>query len=236
MTKLKYLMCNLKSNKNLPEILEYKHTLNNLNPHKTNLVVFPSAIYLPFFYDAKYELGTQNLSTQISGSYTGEILSSQLASLKVKYCLLNHYDQHLSLPDIIAKIKNATQANIKVVLCLGEEQEQELNATKEYITNLIDIIFKDLTVTETQKIIIAYEPTWLINQNHDLNYLKITEIIRQLKDHLKLVYGLHNPIIYGGGINLDNISELLHIDIIDGLLLGRVCLNPQNILNILEKL
>ena len=54
-------MCNLKSNKDLKEILEYKKKMQRIEKKGIEFVLFPSDIYLGFFYDALSKIGCQNL-------------------------------------------------------------------------------------------------------------------------------------------------------------------------------
>ena len=109
-------MINLKTNKNIREILEYKKKLKDLYAEKIELVVFPSSPFLGFFYDVPYKVGSQSVSIYESGSHTGEILAKDIASLKVSYCLINHAEAPDTTENIKQKIKNATKENIKVVL------------------------------------------------------------------------------------------------------------------------
>ena len=105
MKQLKYLISNLKSNKNLPEIIEYKKKIEKISLQNKIFILFPPSIYLPFFYDAKYDIGSQNISIYESGSHTGEILASQLASLHVSYTLINHCEVKETIESCILKIK-----------------------------------------------------------------------------------------------------------------------------------
>lgn len=233
---MKYLMCNLKSNKNLKEILEYKSKLGKITKENLQFVLFPSDIYLSFFYDSNYFIGSQNLSIYNDGNHTGAILPNQLKSLKVKYCLLNHAEQKQELSDLIIKIRNANIAKIKVVLCIGENEKQDILKTTKILTTQLDLIFSKLTKEEQENIIIAYEPIWAINNEVIIDNNQTVTLITEIKKYIKLVYGLQLPVIYGGGINNTNIDNLLKYDILDGYILGKFSLNPENILNIIEKI
>lgn len=228
-------MCNLKSNKTLREILEYKKKIGNIESDNIKFILFPSNIYLSFFYDVNYEIGCQDLSIYKEGSHTGQTLAKQLTSLKVKYCLLNHAEQNMAIDELIIKIKNASLAKIKVILFLGEEQINDREDTKNILITKLETIMHNLTTNEQRNLIIAYEPTWAINQKEITNYEEIVFYIQELKDHIKTTYNLTLPIIYGGGVNEFNIANLLKYDIIDGFILGNSSLNPDNILNILNK-
>ncbi len=226
-------MCNLKSNKDLKEILEYKKKIQNITNELVEFVLFPSDIYLGFFYNANFKIGCQNVSVYQSGSHTGEILAHQLASLKISYCLLNHAEANDTIENVTKKIHNACKENLKVVLCLGEENENE--DAYDIITKELDSIFSKLKKAEQEKIIIAYEPKWSI-QSHMKEIKIINETIDNLKKYIHTKYDLTLPVLYGGGINTENVDKLIKSKKIDGFLIGSCANNPENILEILKKI
>lgn len=227
-------MCNLKSNKTLKEILEYKKELANLKKEDLELVLFPTSIYLPFFYDAPYKIGSQNVSIYEKGSHTGEVLANQLKSMKVSYVLVNHFEMKETFDNIISKIKNATKENIRVVLCIGEKNRQTMDETIVEVKKEIKKIFTKLTPRERENIILAYEPYWAINKQYDINTKAIDNIVEKLKKEVNKSYNITLPILYGGGITTNNIEELAKLDNIDGYLLGNCANNPKNICKVFD--
>lgn len=227
-------MCNLKSNKTLSEIIAYKKQLKNINQTNKTFVLFPSSIYLPFFYNANYAIGSQNISIYGSGNHTGEILATQLSSLNVSYCLINHCETEETVKDCILKIKNATLENIKVVYCVGKNIKQSLGV-KEELKKQIQSVFDYLTKEEQENILIAYEPFWAINQTDTLPPEEIEDTIINIKRYVMLKYNLNIKVLYGGSINLENIDKLLNIDILDGYLIGNSGINPENMVKMSVK-
>lgn len=227
-------MCNLKSTKNIKEILEYKKQLEKINLDNKTVVLFPSSIYFPFFYDAKYFLGSQNISIYQNGSFTGEILASQLASLRVSYVMINHCEMSDTEENNILKIKNATQEKITVVFCIGKNinpKENIIEKLKMQIKNTFD----SLTKEERENIIIAYEPCWAIHSKNIISKEDIQEVTIKIKEYVSKEYSGNNKMIYGGSISLENIDALLKIDILDGYLIGYGASNAKNVLKIAVK-
>lgn len=227
-------MCNLKSNKTVKEILAYKKIIPKEINENIDLVLFPSAIYLSFFYDAPYKIGSQNISVYESGSITGEILANQLKSLKVSYVLVNHFEMKETLENTLKKIKNATKQKIKVVLCIGEKEKQTMDETLVEITKEITKVFDNLTKKERENLIIAYEPCWAISKQDIINTKIINSIAKKLKKQMKEKYDVVLDVLYGGGITTKNIKDLENASYIDGYLLGNCANIPENVCKILD--
>lgn len=228
---MKYLMCNLKSNKTLKEMLEFKKDLDNL-AYWENFILFPSFLYLSLFYDSHFKIGSQNVSKYSSGSHTGEVLASQLKSMKVDYTLINHAEVNEKFKNVIHKIKNATKEKIKVVLCFGEKSKKE--EVLNLLINDIKNIFSNITYCERKNIILAYEPFYAINKGKIISPRKLHLIISSIKEYIKNNYHFDIEIVYGGSIKPDNINELINIKILDGFLIGNSANNIENIKEFME--
>lgn len=226
-------MCNLKSNKTLKEILFYKKAISNINQNNKEFVLFPSNIYLGFFYDANYKIGTQDISKYENGNYTGEVLAYQIASLNVTYALINHCETDYCVDDCILKIRNATKNKIKVVLCIGR-QSCELHDNIENVKEEIKTILDQLTKEEIQNIILAYEPCFAINKKDIIAIEDIEKITNKIKVFVNCEYDVNIEMIYGGSINVHNFQKLLELDILDGYLIGNCANDPENIIKIAE--
>jgi len=241
---MKYLVCNLKANKNKDEMLKFVRELSsiNLSPN-LELIICPSTPFLYLFRDSEYSLGSQDISMFSEDSYTGEITGSQLASLNVKYALIGHSErrQHLKEDDltIIEKIKKSYHSQIKPIYFIGETSKEKNNnettlVIKQQITGVID----KLPLHKRTNMLIAYEPVWAIGGEEIPSYEDILDIIKFIKTFIHDTYGLNIPVLYGGSINLKNINNLSSLPIIDGFALGESAKNPesiQNIYNIIKK-
>ena len=116
----KLIVLNNKSNFVKDEYLKYIKELENLN--NSNIILCPSTCYLSI--ETNLTLGSQNVSSYNSGSYTGEVNAKQLKSLGVKYSIVGHYErEHYfkeSLDDIKEKIKRLLENDITPIVCVGE--------------------------------------------------------------------------------------------------------------------
>lgn len=233
----KIIVGNIKMNMKFGEISNYLKFFKNID--SKNIIICPSYIYIPYFLDYKFSVGSQNVCSNLDGGYTGEISASQLASIGVEYTIVGHSERRLNLNesdiDINKKIKSSLSSELKVILCIGETLEEfnllkKDSVLKRQIRNaLFDI--KDLS-----NVIIAYEPVWSIGTN---KLPKIEEIISTVNYIKKLIFSLYKQnikVLYGGSINEKNILELNKIEELDGFLIGSASINPTQFIEIINKI
>lgn len=85
-------------NMDIKQIEEYiDNFLPKVANSKNELAVFPPYTNLMFakqkFTASKVLLGAQNLSSEISGAYTGEVSATMLKSVGVNYVLVGHSER-----------------------------------------------------------------------------------------------------------------------------------------------
>lgn len=237
---MKYLICNLKSNKTYGEMLEYREEIRLINTN-TNIIFAPGDIYLSLFKGTGLSLCTQNLDLKESLEITGNTTIKQLKSLGVSYALVGHFERRKyyneSEREIIFKIKDALANGLKVIYFIGESKE-ELERKVEYqvIERMLARVLNEIPKEEFKNIIIAYEPTYLIGTNTTYDLIKINEMINFIKHIINNYYDMNIDIVFGGNINPNNIEEFKNIRNLDGFVLGYASLNPTNIKEILEKM
>lgn len=112
-------------------------------------------------------VGAQNVSQYDNGAYTGEISTSMLNELGLKYVVLGHSErrQYFGETDAIinAKIKKAIAAGITPIFCIGETKDERLGGILEPVLEIqLKGGLKDLTPEEVANLVIAYEPVWAI--------------------------------------------------------------------------
>src|SRR5690606_41316225 len=127
-------------------------------------IFFPTSIYLDLFKKSGYLVGAQNVHFENKGAYTGEISPYQLKSLGVNYTLVGHSERRLHFKEndilINEKVKGALKNQLKVILCVGETDEERLsNKTYSVIENQLK---NNLQNIDLEDVTIAYEPVWAI--------------------------------------------------------------------------
>lgn len=155
-----------------------------LDPN-TEVVIAPPAIHLLFVKDllekqSKIEVSGQNAYHKPSGAFTGEVSVSQLQDAGVPWVILGHSERRTIFKetdqDIAEKTKAALDHDLKVIICVGETlEEREANKS-------IDVVVRQLnaaapSVSDWNKVVIAYEPVWAIGTGKVATAEQVCEII-----------------------------------------------------------
>ena len=225
----KLLVCNMKMNLNKKDIDSYLERLKDKD--LSNVIFCPTSIYLPYFIKNKLIVGIQNISRYETGSHTGQISIKQISSLNIKYSIVGHSETKNDLDEINEKVKLCSKYDITPIICIGENEQQEIEKTKKLLEKSLDIIFKD---TNLNKAIIAYEPVWMIGTTNNINTNTLHEISKYLKKMVQKYNVYDIMILYGGSVNKNNIKDILNISNIDGVLIGNASTDIDHFLEILE--
>ena len=224
----KILVLNHKMNLEYDEVIPYIQEINKIET-KCSFIICPSNIYLiDFINHCNWGIGAQNISEYNEGDYTGEVSALQLKSIGVEYALIGHYERkkyfHETDEIIHKKLITCLESNISPILCFGE------SGKIEDIYQSLDTILKG--IENIDFIIFAYEPLKL--KEKEETYI-IEEKINQIYDYLKEKYNTKPNIIYGGGINSNDIKSIINIEKLNGVLIGKISKDISKIKKIIEK-
>ena len=201
-----------------------------------DVILFPTMPLLSLASDLFPNIGSQDVSEYVKGNYTGQTSIETLKSLGVKYCLLGHSEKkkylNESYESIVKKIELCKTANITPIYIIGESEEEKGNR-KEIIESQITNVFNNLHC-DLKNIVICYEPVWSISKDAPSSEY-ITDMIDTIKEIILDYYGEKAKVLYGGGVSLDNIDELIKIKSIDGFLIGNASLNADKVKYIYDK-
>lgn len=239
----KYLICNLKANKTYYEMSLYKDAIKNITSFNTKLIIAPSIPYLSLFKNENIALCCQDININSDLYLTGDTSIEALKSLDVEYVIIGHYERRKYYNEnhntILKKINLALENDIKVIYCIGETKEEYLRKVKhQVIERDIAKILNNISENKFNKLIIAYEPAYLIGTNEPYDIVEIENTIKFIKRLIESYYHYKVSIVFGGNVNPENIKELNNINELDGYILGSSCLNPdkiKKIINIIEK-
>ncbi|MCI8394898.1 MAG: triosephosphate isomerase [Bacilli bacterium] len=233
---MKLLICNWKENMTLTEALKYKKILESVINNRTKIIICPSFPFLPIVHSQKYLLGAQDVSEFEEGNYTGEVSAKALKSLDVKYVIIGHHERETYFLENYEKQKrkmnNALKEGLKVILPVGENlMEYQLDKTESVINQKLTALLTDVPVEYRTNISIAYEPVWKIGSEQSLSKKEIIKRMIYIKKWLYEHNYPNNPVLYGGGIQLEDIQNLPEID---GFLLGTLSLNVEKMCQVIQ--
>ena len=217
--KNKILILNMKMYMELAEIKKY---IDEVKIDNDNVIICPSAIYIPYFIGKYKKVAVQNIYAKDKGAYTGAISALQIKQMGVNYAVIGHSECRKYFNDsdelINKKIVSALNNDLKVILCIGENlEEKENNRTFEVLKKQLDI---DLEGIYSDNIIIAYEPIYSIGTGIVPEDEDIKNTIQYIKEELKNK-NLNLKVVYGGSVSSKNIESLSKISNVDGFMVGK---------------
>ena len=207
------------------------------------------AVCAPFVYlaDVQQQLqgspiawGAQNLSTEPSGAFTGEIAASMLQDFACKYVIVGHSERRTLYGEddavVAEKFAVARAAGLKPIFCIGETLEQrESGVTEEVVARQLDAVMSAQGVSALLDGVIAYEPVWAIGTGKTATpeqAQQVHQFIRQRIASQDASVAEKIQILYGGSMNASNAAELLAQPDIDGGLIGGASLKADDFLTI----
>ncbi len=232
----KIIALNLKMNLGYKEILDYIKTIQNKVTDNYEVIFFPTSIYLDLFKKSGYLVGAQNVHFENKGAYTGEISPYQLKSLGVDYTLVGHSERRLHFKEndilINEKVKGALKNQLKVILCVGETDEERLsNKTYSVIENQLK---NNLQNIDLEDVTIAYEPVWAIGSGKTPTKDEIDEVVSFIKKKVKQENAIDIRVLYGGSVNKENIKDIMSIKSVDGVLVGSSSIDPNYLISMID--
>lgn len=224
MENKKIIVANLKMDMDATEISEYlKSIIGKIGG--SNIIICPSAIYVPYFLKHRFSIGMQNVCEENTGNYTGEISARQVSSLGIKYSLVGHSERRINYYEdnnsISKKINSLFENNMIPILCVGEtNEEKNLLKTNKILKSELVTCLSDVNKENISKIIIAYEPIWAVGSKRIPTMAEIKSTVKYIKELIKKIYDVDIKVIYGGSINSNNIEKIKKIECLDGIMIG----------------
>lgn len=246
----KVIAGNWKMNKDLNETSELIHELIiklDFEFNGTKAIVCPPytslALVSKLIEGSPIELGAQNMYHEDEGAYTGEISAKMLKSIGCMYVILGHSERRQYFGEtndlINKKAKKALANGLRPIICVGETlEEREKGITDQVVSAQVKGVLKNLSTSDLDRTIIAYEPVWAIGTGKTATPDQAESVHRLIR---KLVGQIHSWAIaekliiqYGGSVKPDNAAELFVQPDIDGALVGGACLKANSFAEIIK--
>jgi triosephosphate isomerase len=186
----------------------------------------------------------QNCSTELKhGAHTGEVAADMLRDAGATYCIVGHSERrqfyHESDNFVNRKALAALAAGLTVILCVGESLEQREGGNPESVVRgQLEGGLRDLTASDLDRIIVAYEPVWAIGTGRTATPEQAQEmhafVRRVFAGRFSQEAAGRLRILYGGSVKPDNIAGLMLQPDVDGALVGGASLEPETFARIVN--
>ena len=206
---------------------------------KGRLIYCPPFTLLSSFYkkfqNCLIDIGAQNCHESSEyGAHTGFINPKMIKNIGANYVIIGHSEnRNKGETDklINQKIKSAINANLKVILCIGETlKEKRVGITKSVLSKQIKYGLNKINIKTN--LFIAYEPVWSIGTGKIPKSSELNQVIKFIKSKFKK----KSPqILHGGSVNTNNINNLKNINGLNGFLIGGASQNYNKLIDIVKK-
>jgi triosephosphate isomerase (TIM) len=210
----------------------------------TRIAVCPPFVYIPLVAEllagSKVVWGSQDISDQDAGAFTGEVAGAMLGEFGCTYAIVGHSERrslYAEDDDFTArKFAAARRTGLTPILCVGESlEEREQGITEQVVARQLDAVIALEGIAAIGECVIAYEPVWAIGTGKTASPQQAQDVhafIRGKLAGLDQAVADKVQILYGGSVKGANAVELFAMPDIDGGLIGGASLDAGEFLAI----
>lgn len=205
---------------------------------KADVAVCPPFVFLAdvaeLLKGSAIGFGSQDLSVQAQGAYTGEVSGPMVREFGAKYAIVGHSERrsyHAESDQLVAdKAKAALAHGLIPIVCVGETlAEREAGQTEAVVGRQMKVVI-DTLGAQLAQIVVAYEPVWAIGTGKVATPQQAQDVHAALRAQIKAAQpdAVTVPLLYGGSVKPDNAAELFAQADIDGGLIGGASLKASD--------
>lgn len=177
------------------------------------------------------------------GAHTGEVTPAMLEDAGCSHVIVGHSERRQFYAETDAsvnkKTKAAIEAGLTAIVCVGERlSEREAGNAESVVKTQLSGSLSGLTVSDMERIIIAYEPVWAIGTGKTATPEQAQEMHRHIRRSIAETHGNATAdavrILYGGSVKPENIAALMAQPDIDGALVGGASLDAGSFARIVN--
>jgi triosephosphate isomerase (TIM) len=180
--------------------------------------------------------GAQDVSTQDSGAFTGDISAAMLAKLGCSYVVVGHSERrehHGETDEVVnAKARKTLDAGMTPIVCVGEGLE--VRQAGEHVSHTLaqlDGSLADIPAEQVASLVVAYEPVWAIGTGEVATPDDAQEVCSAIRDRIREVHGDAAAddvrVLYGGSVKAANVAGIMDKGDVDGCLVGGASLQAD---------
>lgn len=199
------------------------------------------AVISEILMDSSIKVGAQNMYFKEKGAFTGETSPTMLVNI-CEYVIIGHSERrqyfHETDETVNKKVRAALDADLKPIICIGENLEQnKAGETEKIVTGQIKRALDDISYSPS--IVIAYEPIWAIGTGIAATGKDANATIKIIRNTIADIYNgkaaQDMRILYGGSVTAANIGEFIKQPEIDGGLVGGASLKSAEFISMVEQ-
>ena len=240
---------NWKLNKTISEAVEFTTALKALvtDVNGVEIIIAPPftalAAVSETIADSNICLSAQDVYSEDSGAFTGEVSAPMLKDVGCDYVIIGHSERRQYFSEmnesINQKVKAALAHALKPIICVGEQlEEREAGRTKAVIEDHVSGGIAGLSAAELSSCVIAYEPVWAIGTGKTATPAQAQEVHNFIRGLLTTTYSAEVAselcIQYGGSVKPENAAELMGQPDVDGALVGGASLEAESFAQIVK--
>ena len=182
---------------------------------------------------SEVSVGAQNVHSETSGAFTGEISAEMLRGL-AEFVIVGHSERRTLFGEsddmIAAKVEVTQSVGLKPILCVGETFQQRRSGKAR------DTVERQTAqglsrVSDLSQTMIAYEPVWAIGTGEAATPEVAQDMMASIRACLRSHFDAQAdsvPLLYGGSVNAVNVREFVTQPDIDGALVGGASLSVDS--------
>lgn len=185
------------------------------------------------------KIGAQDVYYEEKGAFTGEVSTAMLRDL-CEYVLLGHSERRLLFGEtdelVNRKLHKVMDSGLNPILCVGEKLDQRQEGREEQVVR--ESLLSCLEgLNNCKGLVIAYEPVWAIGTGLAATGEQSEAVLGFIRELLLQRFGsdsMNVPLLYGGSVTPENISEFVSQQNVDGALVGGASLDANQFQSIVR--
>ncbi|MEZ5346089.1 MAG: triose-phosphate isomerase [Pyrinomonadaceae bacterium] len=174
---------------------------------------------------------------------TGEVCADMIKDVGASHVIVGHSERRQFYGETDKSVNDKTKAclhfGLKAIVCVGESlDERESGNAENVVKRQLVGALDGLTVSDMERIIIAYEPVWAIGTGKTATPAQAQEMHAFVR---KVIAELQAGdvseavrILYGGSVKPENVRDLMSETDIDGALVGGASLEAESFAKIVN--
>jgi triosephosphate isomerase len=186
--------------------------------------------------------GAQDCHAKASGAHTGDISAAMVKDAGGQFVIVGHSERRADHGETSQQVRGKAQAALEAglvpIICVGETRDERESGHAVGVV-LAQVEASIPEIFPEGRLVIAYEPVWAIGTGLVPCADDVLAMHGAIHKSLVLRFGALGAsirILYGGSVNGDNATDLLHLAHVDGALVGGASLTADGFLRIYQAL